>query len=112
MKRTSVGASTIWTCCIVDPPALAMPPFRPPSLPCPCHLTNEFYYNSMIKDSRHDNRVLCDRKLSRKPKLMVYRGVVRPTVLYGSECWPFTKKDEHRLNVMETTTTSRTLGIR
>ncbi|KFD62148.1 hypothetical protein M514_25633 [Trichuris suis] len=55
--------------------------------------------------------VLCDKKLPRKVKSKVYRTVIRPAVLYGSECWAITKKDEQRLSVMETTMLRRTIGI-
>ncbi|KFD60959.1 hypothetical protein M514_26857 [Trichuris suis] len=56
--------------------------------------------------------VLCDKKLPRKLKSKVYRTVIRPAVLYGSECWAIAKKDEQRLSVMETTMLRRTIGIR
>ncbi|KHJ40485.1 hypothetical protein D918_09447 [Trichuris suis] len=55
--------------------------------------------------------VLCVKKLPRKLKSKVYRTVIRPAVLYGSECWAITKKDEQRLSVMETTMPRRTIGI-
>ncbi|KFD61444.1 hypothetical protein M514_26340 [Trichuris suis] len=55
--------------------------------------------------------VLCDKKLPRKLKSKVYRTVIRPAVLYGSECWAITKKDEQRLSVMETTMLRRTVEI-
>ncbi|KHJ41325.1 hypothetical protein D918_08656 [Trichuris suis] len=52
--------------------------------------------------------VLCKRKLPRKLKSKVYRTVIRPAVLYGSEYWATTKKDEQQLNVMETSMLRRT----
>ncbi|KFD55428.1 hypothetical protein M514_03768 [Trichuris suis] len=55
--------------------------------------------------------VLCDKKLPRKLKSKVYRNVIRPAVLYGSECWAITNKDEQPLSVMETTMLRRTIGI-
>ncbi|KFD54502.1 hypothetical protein M513_04649 [Trichuris suis] len=55
--------------------------------------------------------VLCNKKLPRKLKSSVYRTVMRPAVLYGSECWAITNKDEQRLNVMETTMLMSTLGF-
>ncbi|KFD62766.1 hypothetical protein M514_25046 [Trichuris suis] len=55
--------------------------------------------------------VLCDKKLPRKLKSKVYRTVIRPAVLYGSECRAITKKDEQRLSVMETTMLRRTIRI-
>lgn len=46
--------------------------------------------------------VLCDRKVSDRLKSKIYRTVVRPVALYGTECWPITKEVERRLGVMET----------
>ncbi|XGW23671.1 hypothetical protein V3C99_005693, partial [Haemonchus contortus] len=37
---------------------------------------------------RESTGILCDRRCSRTLKGKVYRTVVRPTMLYGSECWP------------------------
>uniref|UniRef100_A0A914WDC8 Reverse transcriptase domain-containing protein n=1 Tax=Plectus sambesii TaxID=2011161 RepID=A0A914WDC8_9BILA len=45
--------------------------------------------------------VLCDRKMPTHLKSNVYKTVVRPVALYGSECWPATKKHEAVLNTME-----------
>ncbi|KFD66365.1 hypothetical protein M514_21395 [Trichuris suis] len=55
--------------------------------------------------------VLCDKKLPRKLISKVYCLPSCPAVLYGSECWAITKKDEQRLSVMETTMLRRTIGI-
>lgn len=45
--------------------------------------------------------VLCDRKVPLKLKGKLYRVVVRPTMLYGTECWAATRKQEQRLMVAE-----------
>jgi len=55
--------------------------------------------------------VFCDRRMPRHLKSKLYRTVVRPTALYGSECWPATKKDESRLAVMETRMLRWTQGV-
>ena len=45
--------------------------------------------------------VLCDRRISAKKKGMIYKSVVRPAMLYGSETWPMKKVQEKRLEVAE-----------
>ena len=55
--------------------------------------------------------VLCDKKMPLRLKSKVYRTVIRPVALYGSECWPVTKKDVQRLCVMETRMLRWTLGV-
>uniref|UniRef100_W5NH04 Uncharacterized protein n=1 Tax=Lepisosteus oculatus TaxID=7918 RepID=W5NH04_LEPOC len=45
--------------------------------------------------------VLCDKKIPLCLKSKVYRSVVRPVALYGTECWPTTKKHEQVLHTME-----------
>ena len=45
--------------------------------------------------------VLCDRRMPVRLKGKVYRTVVRPVVLYGSECWPIKKTQVLRLMVAE-----------
>ena len=39
--------------------------------------------------------------ISRILKGKVYRSVVRPAILYGSECWPTTKNHERQLHSAE-----------
>lgn len=46
--------------------------------------------------------VMCDRKIKVRHKSQVYRSVIRPVALYGTECWPVTIEAERRLAVMET----------
>ena len=45
--------------------------------------------------------VLCDKRVPLGLKDKVYRVVVRPVVLYGSECWPLKKTHAQRLMVAE-----------
>jgi len=45
--------------------------------------------------------VLCDKKIPVRLKERVYRMVVRPTLLYGAECWPIKKNQIQRLMVPE-----------
>jgi len=45
--------------------------------------------------------VLCDKRVPLELKGKVYRMVVRPVVLYGSECWSLKKAQVQRLTVAE-----------
>jgi len=45
--------------------------------------------------------VLCDKKIPLRLKGRVHRMVVRPTLLYGVECWPIKKTQVQRLMVAE-----------
>lgn len=45
--------------------------------------------------------LLKSKIVSRKTKLTIYRTVIRPVVLYGSETWTMTVKDERDLNIWE-----------
>ncbi|GJT31262.1 ataxia telangiectasia mutated family protein [Tanacetum coccineum] len=45
--------------------------------------------------------VLCDKRVPLKLKGKFYRVVIRPAILYGSECWPITKAQANRVEVAE-----------
>jgi sorting nexin-29 len=45
--------------------------------------------------------LLKSRLLSRKSKIRIYRTVLRPVVMYASETWVMTTKDEYMLNCWE-----------
>ena len=47
--------------------------------------------------------VLCDKRMPIGLKDEVYRTVVRPAVLYESECWPIKKTQVQRLMVAKMT---------
>uniref|UniRef100_A0A914WA90 Reverse transcriptase domain-containing protein n=1 Tax=Plectus sambesii TaxID=2011161 RepID=A0A914WA90_9BILA len=55
--------------------------------------------------------VLCDKKMPIQLKSKIYRTVVRPVALYGTECWPATKVAERRLHAMEMRMARWSLGI-
>ncbi|XP_045537617.1 uncharacterized protein LOC123721806 [Papilio machaon] len=46
---------------------------------------------------RLDTGVTCDPRMSPKLKGQIYKSIVRPVVLYGSECWVTKVLDERRL---------------
>ncbi|XP_063348692.1 uncharacterized protein LOC134640721 [Pelmatolapia mariae] len=45
--------------------------------------------------------VLCYKRMPIYLKAKVYKSIVRPVALYGSECWPATPKHEQTLHTME-----------
>ncbi|GJZ32302.1 hypothetical protein Tco_0577738 [Tanacetum coccineum] len=45
--------------------------------------------------------VLCDRRIPLKLKGKFYRVAIKPTMLYGSECWLITKAQADRVEVAE-----------
>lgn len=50
---------------------------------------------------REASGVLCDRRVPVRLKGKVYESAVRPAMLYASECWAITKKEEQKLHVAE-----------
>uniref|UniRef100_A0A452XUZ8 Uncharacterized protein n=1 Tax=Aegilops tauschii subsp. strangulata TaxID=200361 RepID=A0A452XUZ8_AEGTS len=45
--------------------------------------------------------ILCDKSVPQKLKGKFYRTTVRPTMLYGAECWPIKKRHVQPLGVAE-----------
>ncbi|EYC32669.1 hypothetical protein Y032_0002g1036 [Ancylostoma ceylanicum] len=45
--------------------------------------------------------VLCGKNIPDRLKSKIYRTLVRPVELYGTECWPATNEMERRISVME-----------
>jgi hypothetical protein len=43
-------------------------------------------------------RLLSSLLLSRYVKVKIYKAIILPVVLYGSETWPLILMEEHRLN--------------
>nr|XP_043619877.1 uncharacterized protein LOC122591692 [Erigeron canadensis] len=50
---------------------------------------------------RSASGVMCDKRISLKLKGKFYRVAIRPTMLYGSECWPMTKAQASQVEVAE-----------
>jgi hypothetical protein len=50
---------------------------------------------------RQTSGVLCDPKVPLKLKSKFYRTAIRPTMLYGAECWPTTRRHIQQLSVAE-----------
>ena len=56
--------------------------------------------------------LLSSRLLSRKLKIMIYRTIILPVVLYGCEAWSLTLREERKLRVFENMVLRRIFGRR
>jgi hypothetical protein len=45
--------------------------------------------------------LLCSHLLFKCVKVRIYKTIILPVVLYGSETWSLTLKEEHNLRVLE-----------
>ena len=45
--------------------------------------------------------VICDTKVQVKLKNKLYKTVIRPTMIYGSECWALHKTEQQRMHTTE-----------
>jgi hypothetical protein len=50
---------------------------------------------------RQASGVLCDKKVPQKLKGKFYRMEIRPSMLYGAECWPTKRRHVQQLGVVE-----------
>jgi len=41
--------------------------------------------------------VLCDKKVPKQLKVLLYKTVIKPTLIYGNETWPITQRQEQRI---------------
>ncbi|EYC14091.1 hypothetical protein Y032_0042g713 [Ancylostoma ceylanicum] len=55
--------------------------------------------------------ILCDKKMPIRLKPKVYRTVVRPVALYGTECWAVTKVTKQVLHTMEMRMLRWSMGV-
>ena len=58
-----------------------------------------------------NSSVFCDKKMPRKLKGKLYTTVVRPALLYASECWTMYKTYESKLTAAEMKMLRRTAGV-
>jgi hypothetical protein len=54
--------------------------------------------------------LLSSRLLSKNIKIIIYRTIILPVVLYGCETWSLTLREEHRLRVFENKVLRRIFG--
>ena len=46
-------------------------------------------------------RTVRNKELSWGSKIRIYKTVIRPTMLYGSETWTLTKREETKIQIIE-----------
>jgi hypothetical protein len=56
--------------------------------------------------------LLSSSLLSKNTKIMIYRTIILPVVLYGCETWSLTPREGHRLKVFENRVLRGYLGLR
>ena len=44
---------------------------------------------------------MCDKKMPIKLKYKIYKTIVKPAMIYGSECWAVDKNDTQKLQTTE-----------
>jgi hypothetical protein len=54
--------------------------------------------------------LLSSRLLSRNIKVIIYKTIILPVILYGCETWSLTLREEHRLRVFENRVLRRIFG--
>ena len=55
---------------------------------------------------------MSSRLLSKSLKIMIYRTIILPVVLYGCETWSLTLREERKLRVLENRVLRRIFGHR
>ena len=55
--------------------------------------------------------VICDKKIQTKLKLLIYQTVIRPSLLYRSETWLMSVKDEKRMATTEMMMVRWAMGV-
>ena len=57
-------------------------------------------------------KILSSLLLSKKLKVNTYKTIILPVVLYGSEIWSLTSREEHRLRVLENKVLRKIFGFK
>jgi hypothetical protein len=81
-------------------------------------LTDQNYMNEKTKSRLNSGNacyhsvqcLLSSRLLSRNVKVKIYKTIILPAALYGSETWSVTLRDEHRVRVFENGVLRRIFG--
>jgi hypothetical protein len=55
---------------------------------------------------------LSSRLLTKSVKIRIYKTIILPVVLYGSETWSLTLREEHRLRMFENRVLRRIFGLK
>ena len=76
------------------------------------HFKDEAYlcYIRNVCIPRSVQNLLSSSFLSKKLKVKIYRTIILPVVLYGSETWSLTLREERRLRVFENRVLRRVFG--
>jgi hypothetical protein len=61
---------------------------------------------------RSVHSLLSSRLLSRNVKVIIYKTIILPVVLYGCGTWSVTLREEHRLRVFKNTVLRRVFDLK
>ena len=70
---------------------------------CRFTVANKCYYGLQ--------KQLKSKQLKRKIKLTIYKTIIRPVLLYGSETWTLTKTDTNKLRTFENKALRKIYGL-
>jgi hypothetical protein len=76
-----------------------------------CHTEVELRISKAWAKWRELTGVLCDKKVPKKLKVLIYKTVIRPALLYGAETWPLTGRLSAKLSVCEMRMLRYCMGI-
>ncbi|XP_060809954.1 uncharacterized protein LOC132904043 [Amyelois transitella] len=77
---------------------------------CDSDIERRVNAGNMVNGALH--AFMSSQKLSKKARLAVHRGVLVPTLMYGSESWVWQKKHESRINAVEMRALRSMLGVK
>lgn len=60
---------------------------------------------------QQNSAIFCDKKMPPKLKGRLYNTVVRPALIYGTECWTMNKNLEHKITTTENKMLRMTAGV-
>ncbi|KAI5643560.1 hypothetical protein NE865_04362 [Phthorimaea operculella] len=77
---------------------------------CESDIERRVNAGNMVNGALH--AFMNSQKVSNKARLAVHRGVLVPTLMYGSESWVWQKKHESRINAVEMRALRSMIGVK
>ena len=58
------------------------------------------------------SQVLKSRELSKSAKMLVYKAIIEPTLMYGAESWVLKEREKRRIQAAEMRVLRKIAGVR